>query len=99
MSSMLFGAASRLRYFDRGKSMKRILLFSVVLILGYVIGIRAQSPQAFTISGGGTHATCQTPVVGSYFLCAATDGIWVSNNGAAYFQVNPPSAVPAGVSS
>ena len=62
-------------------------------------GVLAQAAQAYTMAGGAAHTTCTTPVAGSYFLCVATDGVWVSNNGSAYFQIVPPASVVAGVTS
>lgn len=77
---------------------KLIVLAVAVLLFGAWHLGRAQGPVAATMSGFGPHTTCTTPVAGSYFLCMATDGIWVSNNGAAYFQLLVPVAV-AGVTS
>jgi hypothetical protein len=61
--------------------------------------VHAQSAQAYTMAGSAAHTTCVTPAVGSYFLCVATDGIWVSNNGAAYFQILPPTSTTGTVTS
>jgi hypothetical protein len=72
-------------------------IFYTVLIL-MLVGdyvdrkVQAQGPAAATISGGGPHTTCTTPVAGAYFLCPASDGIWVSNNGAPYFQIVAPAS-------
>jgi hypothetical protein len=63
------------------------------------LSAKAQGPAAWTASGTGPHTTCTTPVAGSYFLCVATDGVYVSNNGGSYFQIMPPSSAVAGVTS
>ena len=74
------------------------ILFLVLLLFGasaemlHTHIVHAQGAGAGTFSGSGPHTSCTTPVAGSYFLCVATDGIWISNNGAAYFQVVAPSA-------
>ena len=60
--------------------------------------VHAQTAVALTIAGMAPHTTCLTPVAGQYYLCQATDGTWVSNNGGAYFQILPSTAV-AGVTS
>ncbi len=52
--------------------------------------VEAQNAQAATFVGAAAHTTCLTPVAGSYFLCVASDGVWVSNSGAAYFQLTAP---------
>lgn len=75
--------------------MKNFLIGVAVAILamGLVLRIaRAQGASAATFSGSGPHTTCTTPVSGAYFLCIATDGVWVSNNGALYFQITAPSS-------
>ena len=72
-------------------------LFVATLIVGAErLAVHAQSAQAYTMAGSAAHTTCLTPVVGSYFLCVATDGIWVSNNGATYFQILSPAASTVG---
>jgi hypothetical protein len=69
----------------------RNVLIAALLIALLTFSARAQGPVAWTVSGAGLHTTCSTPVAGSYFLCVATDGVYVSNNGGAYFQIVPPS--------
>ena len=72
--------------------MKNKIILALLLILALGSGGRTQTASAVTTQGGGPHTTCLTPVAGSYFFCVATDGVWVSNNGAAYFQVVAPAA-------
>lgn len=84
--------------------MRKLLAIFAMGFLGGILGVRvgtvhAQSAVAFTMQGGGPHTTCATPATGSYFLCPATDGIWVSNNGSAYFQILPPVSGVTGVTS
>jgi hypothetical protein len=69
--------------------MKKLAIAVAFIVVAFLVGVslRAQSPQAYTMSGGAAHTTCTTPASGAYFLCVATDGVWVSNNGAAYFQI------------
>ena len=74
-------------------------LFWLGAVAFHAISTKAQTPAAYTMSGAAAHTTCTTPVAGSYFLCVATDGIWVSNSGGAYFQIVPPAAQTAGVTS
>jgi len=74
------------------------LVFLVGLETSRVARVHAQTAEAATFQGLAAHTTCLTPVTGSYFLCVASDGIWVSNNGAAYFQVVASSGT-AGVTS
>lgn len=71
------------------KILKGIFCIAVlcVLVLDVHDRVQAQTPVAATLQGSAAHTTCITPVAGQYFLCLATDGIWVSNNGAAYFQL------------
>ena len=71
-----------------------LFAFSLLALIGMAHEhiVKAQSAQAATFQGGAAHSTCLTPATGSYFLCVATDGVWVSNNGAAYFQVTAPAA-------
>lgn len=80
------------------KLLKEVLLFAACfLVLGSVIdnhAVHAQAAAAWSMQGQGPHTTCLTPAAGAYILCPATDGIWISNNGAAYFQLLAP--VPAG---
>ena len=76
--------------------MKNKIILALLLILVLGSGGRTQTASAVTTQGGGPHTTCLTPVAGSYFFCVATDGVWVSNNGATYFQVVAPVAT-AGV--
>jgi hypothetical protein len=83
------------------KKIAALWFMALTLILAgayFTRSVRAQGAVAATFQGGGAHGTCTTPVAGSYFLCVATDGIWISNNGAAYFQVVAPSGT-AGVTS
>lgn len=79
----------------------KILLALPFVVMAFLVGmvLRAQSPQAYTMQGTAAHTTCITPVAGSYFLCVATDGVWVSNSGGAYFQILPQAAQVAGVTS
>lgn len=71
------------------------------LVLGFskeIAQVHAQSAAAYTMAGTASHSTCLTPAAGQYFLCVANDGIWVSNNGTAYFQITAPAA-SAGITS
>jgi hypothetical protein len=83
------------------------ILFAVALLLAigsYIdkkvvaAPVVPQAASAGTLQGTAVHTTCLTPAVGAYFLCLATDGIWISNNGAAYFQI-VQSGGSAGVTS
>jgi hypothetical protein len=73
-----------------------LVAIALLCLVAWRMG-RAQAPQAATFSGSAAHTTCLTPAAGSYFLCVASDGIWVSNNGGAYFQLTPQAS--AGVTS
>jgi hypothetical protein len=74
----------------------------VVGIIFVVAGMFAQS--SLTVTPGGTLASCPTPSAKALIFCnvagdpAATDGAYVSTNGAAYFAV-PKSGAGGGVSS
>jgi len=77
--------------------MNKISLILAVIALALVIPSRpqkveAQAAQAFTMSGSAAHTTCLTPAATAYYLCVASDGIFVSNAGAAYFQIVAPAA-------
>jgi hypothetical protein len=76
--------------------MKTKLAFAALLILLAGVVGRTQSTSAGTLEGpAGSHLTCSTPTAGHYYLCTANDGVWVSNNGAAYFAItqNPAGGV------
>jgi len=72
---------------------------AVVIALGFYARptVQAQSAQAATFVGLAAHTTCLAPTAGAYYLCQATDGTWISNNGSPYFQVVAPTAVTGAV--
>jgi hypothetical protein len=85
--------------------MRYVLAILIIAVLAFGGGwllhprpVAAQTPAAYTMSGAAAHTTCLTPATGAYFLCVASDGVWVSNNGAAYFQI-VPQAGTVGVTS
>ena len=73
-----------------------LFAFCLLALVGMVHEwtVHAQGQTAMTMSGGAAHSTCLTPAAGSYFFCVATDGIWISNNGAAYFQITSGAGAP-----
>lgn len=80
--------------------MKKYSAIVIFLILAFWLGrTRAQTAQAYTMSSSAVHTTCLAPAANAYYLCVASDGVWVSNNGAAYFQVTAPTAPVASVTS
>jgi hypothetical protein len=64
----------------------------------WVINLRAQTSNPWQATVSGAHTLC-APVspLGQGTYCFASDGLWVSQNGAAYVQLG--AAATAGVSS
>jgi hypothetical protein len=85
------------------KSLKIYMAFGLVLAAWlatknlYRVHAQAPTGTAATLSSNGPHTTCQTPAAGSYFLCIASDGIFVSNNGGPYFQLTAGGAGVTGI--
>lgn len=62
---------------------------------GNWVGVHAQTSQVLQVSGSwSTHTACVLSV-GQTTICLASDGLWLSLNGAAFTQLGV--AAPAGV--
>lgn len=68
--------------------MKKIALFSLVVVAAFAAGVFAQSPVAYTMRGMGPVSTCAAPVVNVPQLCVGTDDI-VASWGGAYVSLKP----------
>jgi hypothetical protein len=72
--------------------MKTNILIAAILLLSgielyHVRAVHAQTAGAVTFQGGGPHTTCATPVPGISQTCIASDGLYQSDNGGAYWRV------------
>lgn len=77
---------------------KLFLVIGIAFLLGWYV--RAQTlapPWQAGVPNAATHAAC-TVAVGMTQMCLASDGLWLSVNGAAYAQVNTGGTI-VGVSS
>lgn len=72
--------------------MKRTILVVSILIAGLLLGwnLKAQTPGPWQVGVTGLHTACTT-TAGATSYCFASDGLWVSLNGAAYVQVGTPT--------
>lgn len=80
-----------------------VLAYILALVLTYWAGrvfkVRAQTTAPWQVGvSSATHTSC-TVVTGTTQYCFASDGLWVSLNGAAYVQVQTGTPVAAGVTS
>ena len=75
-------------------------LFTVLLLFALGWYVRAQTlapPWQVGVPLAATHTACTVPAATTQ-MCLASDGLWLSVNGAAYVQVQT-GAVVAGVTS
>lgn len=71
--------------------MKRLLVLAVVFVLGAWTGAQSTTSQIGSVVAA-THTSCVV-AVSTTQLCFATDGLWLSVNGAAYVQVQTGTVV------
>ena len=76
--------------------MKRILTIAAIFFLGWYVGAQNTTSQIGSVVAA-THTSC-TVTASTTQICFASDGLWLSVNGAAYVQVQT-GAVVAGVTS
>ncbi len=75
-------------------------IFTVLLavltlsVIGHLQSITAQNPDITPSQSSyvGSHTLCTLSVAGSSKVCQAADGVWVSENGAAYYKLGPASS-------
>jgi hypothetical protein len=78
--------------------MKRILSIAAIFFLGWCVGAQTLAPPwQVGVPTAATHTAC-TVTASTTQMCLASDGLWLSINGAAYVQVQT-GAVVAGVTS
>lgn len=71
--------------------MRKLLVVAVVVFLaafaGNWVGVHAQTSQVLQVSGSwSTHTACALST-GQTTICLASDGLWLSLNGAAFTQL------------
>jgi len=73
--------------------MKRLLAIAVIFLIGWYVGAQTLAPPwQVGVPNAATHTAC-TVAVGLTQMCLASDGLWLSVNGAAYVQVQTGTSV------
>lgn len=86
----------------KAKHIFDLLLVITILGIWWSVQAHAQTVTPTTpmqLTFVGSHTSCQLSGQGQTNLCGAGDGVWLSVNGSAYFQVTAPVAVSGGVTS
>lgn len=74
--------------------MKRLFAIAVIFFVGWCVGAQSFAPPS-QIGGAlnpGPHTSC-TVTASQTQICLASDGLWLSINGAPYVQVQTGTAV------